>query len=99
MYNELPTTVAAEMRVEEIIAAYHSARVDGKPFDLDAILAREPDLVTAVYARLKIDNAELPTLEGGTLSGFHGASGAESDATPEIREGRHDRIAPGDFGD
>jgi tetratricopeptide (TPR) repeat protein len=50
---KLPDTSDRERRLEEIIAVFLAAEDQGRPLDLDAILAKHPDLVDELHAFFK----------------------------------------------
>jgi thiol-disulfide isomerase/thioredoxin len=73
MNDDASSMLPSEQRIEGIIAAYQAAQAEGKPFDLEAILAQEPELVQAVRERLGIDNGKLAPSQCPTLSAVHDA--------------------------
>jgi thiol-disulfide isomerase/thioredoxin len=58
MSNEATSPFTPEQRIQEIVAACRLAEAENRPFDLAAILSREPELAEGIRARL----AEMETL-------------------------------------
>jgi thiol-disulfide isomerase/thioredoxin len=103
MSEEVAPTLSPEERAEQVVAAYRAAQAGGKPFDLDAVLAREPSLAAEVCARLASGPANFGPQQTPTLSLAPGTPSpvAAPDATTLSHEGPRDAAPPdhGDFGE
>jgi tetratricopeptide (TPR) repeat protein len=98
MSDNVPSVDTAERRIEEIVADYRAARAAGEPYDLDAVLAREPELAEAVCARLGVGPAGAVTITRIVPPGTpRPGPGTEVETLPQGPPGCP--VALGDFGE
>jgi thiol-disulfide isomerase/thioredoxin len=102
MSGDVTATFTVQHRILVIAAAYRAAQENGQPFDLEALLARQPDVADAVRAHLGLAAPEVPADQRATFSAILGPAtpGAWGHETlPRQPLGPGVPTGPGDFGD
>jgi thiol-disulfide isomerase/thioredoxin len=101
MSEEVAPTLSPEERIQQIVIAYRAAQAGGPPYDLDAVLAREPSLAEEVCARLAYRSAAPEPQYRPTVSLPPGAPSATPNAITLSPDGPRDAAPPerGDFGE